>query len=127
MNSFYSIIYISTNPIVDEKFSIGLIFVYNHQVFYKYSSEKLKIIGKLLPKNICDFAEGHLIGIGNFYNFVKTKNLKLFSELSFKELTRISLNLHDLIQISKPQQIDVENSNAFESLFTTFIFNPCKI
>jgi hypothetical protein len=51
MKTYYSIVYLSTNPQIEEKFSIGLICVSPTDVYYRFSQQKFDLVSKLLSKN----------------------------------------------------------------------------
>lgn len=130
MKTFYSILYIGTNPQFEEKIGIGLLCVNGNDVFYRYSKDKLAIIAKLLPKASHTLINSHLksfelrvpildsSGQKSLFNTDASKNL--FSEAYFNYLNKYNNNL---IQFSKPETIDIDvTSEIFEKLFKTFIF-----
>jgi hypothetical protein len=132
MNTFYSIIYATIRPDISEKLSLGLLFVSNDKVYFKYSSNKFNLLKHLLPSGPLKAVKDGLKNINakfnksqaitndtTIINFGKKVNHKEFS-LSYLEY--LSNYNNNLITFSKPALIDVEiNNEVFTVFFKKFV------
>ncbi|MCF8302367.1 MAG: hypothetical protein K9I94_03750 [Bacteroidales bacterium] len=82
MSSFYSILYAVTNPVIMEQLSVGLIFSGSGNVFYKFSTEKVRPLKTLLP--------------GSAYQLLRDslRNIQLLAEDTNKSKHKQELNLN---------------------------------
>ncbi|WP_417265063.1 hypothetical protein [Brumimicrobium sp.] len=130
MKTYYSIVSIATNSILNEKSNIGLLCVTPENTFFHFSEVKFNIIAKLLSKNGKKLALSAIQGMaeqinrrpqeeGDFSN-EKQEKLSAVSESYISYLSRYNNNL---VQYSSPVTIDVEvNGEVFKTLFRKYIY-----
>lgn len=119
MKAFYSIMYISSKPVVKEQLSIGLFMSNGETSFFHYANEKLGLVRKLLVDDsfelIKSYLEGFAADIGNASGNFKSSRPDYFSYLSDYN--------NNLIAFSKPVSINLElNQSNFVKLFEKFVF-----
>jgi len=130
MKTFLSILSIKTNNFSNEKITIGLIAIANKNIQFSYSTNKLKLLNKLMNTNNSEvFVTNLLHQINNAVmsaNKADTNNQiqfdlskSLFSEDYFKYLNSYC---NGLIQFSEPLQIGYEfNETNFASYYEKFV------
>lgn len=127
MKTFYSILYINLNAILNEKIAIGLFMSNGKSYFFKYSLEKLNAIRGMMDKEAYSFVKKYFHSLENEISNINsnleinfTNSLEKFSERYMSYLSRYANNL---IQFSEPQKIDIESNKLnFYKLYEKFIF-----
>ncbi len=133
MNSYYSILYASINPVIQDKVSIGLILTGENAVYFDYSKEKLSYLNRLFPKSAYNLLKDALKNIelivGETQKNEKINDLglsfkslkdKMFSQQYVAYLSRYNQNL---LRFSEPKHIDIEPTREyFNTLFEKYIF-----
>lgn len=110
----YSIVYIVTQPEIQERLSIGLIVLTEGGIEVKTSIKKLKAVQSLLSDK-----EYRLVAqiLGRMKNNIKT-------EQTVDYLTRYSNNL---ITISPMRTIDIEDSKKNKDwLYRNYVYSPSR-
>jgi hypothetical protein len=129
MKTYYSIVSISTNPSLNEKFNIGLICVTPNDTFFHFSETKFKIISKLLSSNGSKLALSALQGIDNKINVKNIDSLQLFSNNNLQMVAEPYLNYlnkynNNLVQFSETTTIDLKiDFEVFKVLFKKYIYS----
>lgn len=132
MNTFYSIIYATIRADISEKISIGLVFVSDEKVYFRYSNNKVNLLKHLLPSGPLKSVKEGIKNIDTKFNHHKriTSNT---SEISFNEkldnrefslpyLDYLSNYNNNLITFSKPAAIDIElNTDIFNTFYKKFV------
>lgn len=132
MKTFYSILYINLNAILNEKIAIGLFMSNGKSYSFKYSLEKLNAIKGMMDKEAYSFAKKYFHSLENEISNIDTNleinftySLEKFSERYMSYLSRYANNL---IQFSEPKKIDIEpNELNFNKLFEKFIFKSSVV
>jgi len=130
--SFYSIISISSNAHLGERFNIGLVCIDNNQAFFHFSEKKVKIVSKLFTKQSMHLIRSTMKSITRSvaaFNTSPKSNNELWEpskevrELSSSYFNYLSRYNNNLIQFSVPKQIDlVMDRVVFEKLFQKYIY-----
>ncbi|MFJ1377417.1 hypothetical protein ACILPE_03975 [Capnocytophaga canimorsus] len=121
-------IYLSTNVLSDDRFSIGLIMANNDVLFFNYSERKLEKVKHLFSN------ESYLV----IKNYLKTLYRSFYAEdnnilFSKKELLQNWVNksylsylekyTNNLVQFSKTIQVDIELTEVvFKKYFEMYVF-----
>ncbi len=127
MKTFYSILYCSIRPNVNERVSIGLLVASESKVYFSYSQEKLLIIKPLLSSEAYNLIKTNLKSLTKIYSecmndFIidSFKGHALFRDDYISYLSRYSNNL---LTYSAPANIDIQLSQiVFNKLFEKFVF-----
>lgn len=134
MRAFYTILYCPIRPVIDERLSVALLVKGDNKVYFKYSSEKLRIIKGLLPEPAFNLLRTSLRNIYKLFDDnKKVTTIGLFPD---EEIPLLSTNILDenyinylsnytnnLLNFSKPKEIDVDvNEDAFNKLYEKLIF-----
>lgn len=132
MKSFYATISISSMAHQGERFNIGLFASDGERIFFHYSEQKLKILAKLFSKSALELVKSSLKSINNAVHEFESKDVqpdalvksqKDFKHLSASYFDYLNRYNNNLVQFSKPKQIDLEiNQTIFRKLFHTFIY-----
>lgn len=100
MNSFYSIVYLKSDSISDEKIAVGLFLKSGSKPFFDYSPSKLKIASKLLDKDVIDSTERALKNIKQAvlkefkpHNQTEAFDIEPFTASYFNYLSRYANNI----------------------------------
>jgi hypothetical protein len=100
MNSFYSILYIQSEAVSDEKISVGLFLNTGEQPLFDFSERKLKVVSKLIGADATESIErlfGNLkkktASVSENENQKEAFELTPFKESYFNYLNRYSNNL----------------------------------
>jgi hypothetical protein len=127
MKTFYSILYCSIRPNLDEKVSIGLFMGNEQECRFEYSVDKLTVIRELFSESAYNSIKLHLRSLSKLSQDCSSdvlhahKGHRIFREDYFGYLSRYAQNL---ITYSQPLRIDVEiGEQVFQRLFEKFIFN----
>lgn len=126
MKSFYSILYLKSESISDEKIAVGMFLNIDRKPLFDYSEDKLKVASKIIDSDAVDSIEKHLKNIKKKVNSIsKDKNQKETFEIDpftnsyFDYLNRYSNNL---ILYSKPEEnIGDFKLGDFDSLFKLMV------
>lgn len=127
MRTFYSILYCSIRPNLDERVSIGLFVANEKECFFDFSKEKLNIIKGLLPLEGFQLLKSNLKALSTLASNCETDLLNVYKGKSF--LTEgyfgyLSTYANNLLTYSKPIELQLElNHLVFNQLFEKFIFN----
>ena len=137
MKSFYTILYATINPVIQEQIGIGLILTGKDAVYFNYSPDKLRHIKSFYPNSAYQLLKDSLKNIQNTVKQTIEKkevdalNLKIeglkdkvFTQEYIDYLARYNKNL---LTFSRPKQIDIEpNEHYFNKLFEKYIFKTEK-
>lgn len=132
METFYSILYISTLPTIDEQVSIGLFFIKDGQIIFNYSIDKLKIIRKLISEENFYLVKSYLTKIKNDIDNIQktiTENLLIFGnkiENTYRNdvFSYLSRYNNNLIRFSKPIYIELKiTEENYRNLYNKLITN----
>ena len=127
MESYYSILKFVNNPVSNESIAVGLIFISQGQVFFKYSEQKIIFVKKLNPSvsKLFDFSieqlnsyikKDSLVSSGMLFQFPKNLNSDF--------LNRLSDYNNGILQFSKLSFIkDNVDQRVFLDYFGKFINN----
>jgi flagellin-specific chaperone FliS len=126
MKSFYSVLYLKSESISDEKIAVGLLLNTDRKPLFDYSDNKLKAASKIIDSEAIDSVEKHLKNIKRKVNSLsKDKNqieafdVDPFTSSYFDYLNRYSNNL---ILYSKPEKnIGDFKLDDFISLFRLLV------
>ena len=126
MKTFYSILYCTIRPNLDEKVSIGL-FIGNENVCkFQYSVEKLNVIKGLFSDSAFNTLKISLKSLQKLSAECESDILGAYKGvLTLKEqyFTYLSRYSNNLITYSEPKAIDVDiNKEVFNKLFEKFIY-----
>lgn len=127
MKTFYSIVFVSIRPNVDEKVSIGLFMSNDDNCRFEYSQEKLQFIRHLVSPQSFNLIK---TGLRSFLTLVNEcaldgvlpsfKGHAYLKESYFDYLSRYANNL---LTYSAPTTIDVKlEREVFERLFEKFVY-----
>jgi hypothetical protein len=133
MKTYYSIVYTSIRPAIQEQVSVGLLLVNDKKVDFNFSSGKLNFLKNLMPADTVKFIKSYLSGIKDKINNCPNTdepdnlfpnasgNLNCFSE---RYLSNIATYNNNLIVFSEPKSIDLDiTDDNFKELFKKFISN----
>jgi hypothetical protein len=127
MKTYYSIVSIATNPILNEQFNIGLLCVTPLEAYFHFSKDKFKVIRSLLSDSGAKLALSALKGIEQTVNTtgveenLRSREKQAFSEAYLNYLSRYNNNL---IQFTPPVEIDLNvDESLFQTLFQKFVFS----
>ena len=129
MKTYFSIVSISTKPFLGEKIGIGLLCVSPTKIFFHFSSEKFKLISKLLPKEARTLALNSLKSIESTIlseNQIKSQLIEQNRSINISEsyINYLHRYNNNLIQFSQAEQIDMElNENGFQKMIQKYIFS----
>lgn len=129
MKTYYSIVSISPNPALNEKFNVGLLCVASNHTYFHFSQAKLKIVSKLLSANAAKLVLTALEGIDSKINAKAEEKSLLFAQEGLSMVAEPYINyLHrynnNLVQFTPTTEIDIEMSQSvFEQLFRKYIYS----
>ncbi len=119
MKVFYSILYISIKPVVNEQLSIGLFLSDGNKAFFHYSTEKLNLTKKLISDEAYEMIRQYLDGLNQDIN----GDEKYFKDISVGYFNYLSDYNNNLISFSKPTSININfEEEVFKKLFEKFVF-----
>lgn len=136
---YYSTISISTGAQTGESFNIALVCIGEDRAYFHFSKTKLKIISELFSPHAVRLFKASMEGVQesvHAYNLKEISKEELWEysnkpkELSFKYLSYLSRYNNNLVQFSKPVQVDLAiNDSVFEAFFQKYVykqeaFNP---
>lgn len=132
MNTFYTILYATINPLIQEQLAIGLLLSGEKNIFFKYSNEKLKNINPLIPKHAKSLLKDSLKNIEHSVKQLQSETGKIPPSLPFDQtqprifmmqfIEYLSRYNHNLLTFSKPVGIDIPmNNNLFNQLYRKYI------
>jgi hypothetical protein len=127
MKTFYSILYCTIRPNLDEKVSIGFFMGNEEGCRFEYSTEKLAVIRDLFSESAYNSVKLHLRSLSRLSQECTNdamntyKGHRIFKEEYFRYLSNYAQNL---ITYSEPSRIDLEITEpVFKKLFEKFVFN----
>jgi len=125
MSAFYSILYCTIRPSVDERISIGLYLTDGDKVFFEYSKEKLKAVKNLLPDSAFKLLQSTLRNL-NSLAYKDPDDAPLVNGLSLLNeplVGFLSTHANNLLTFSSPSKIDIQvNFEMFTLLYRKYIY-----
>lgn len=126
MNTFYSILYCSIRPNIDERVSIGLFMADSNTCYFSFSAEKLHAVKQLISEEAFGLMRTSLKSLSKISaecrddNFIQShRGHNILRESYFNYLSNYSNNL---ITYSPPSNLDMELSQVvFDKLFVKFV------
>jgi len=126
MKTFYSILYCTIRPNVDERVSIGLFIGNERTCKFQFSAEKLTVIKGLFSDNAFGMLKISLKSLQKLSQECETDFLNTYrgaSTLKEQYFSYLSKYANNLITYSSPKGIDIDlNQNVFDKLFEKFIY-----
>lgn len=126
MKTFYSILYCTIRPNVDERVSIGLFIGNENTCKFQFSLEKLSVIKGLFSDSAFNMLKVSLKSLQKLSAECETDFLDTFkgsSTLKEQYFSYLSKYSNNLITYSQPKGIDVDlNQSVFDKLFEKFIY-----
>lgn len=126
MKTFYSILYCTIRPNLDERVSIGLFVGNESGCKFRFSEQKLKVIKDLFSESAYSMIKISLKSLLKLsaeceHDFLNTySGASTLKEQYFSYLSRYANNL---VTYSEPQSIDIDlNQAVFDKLFEKFIY-----
>jgi len=137
MKTYYSILFTPIRPAINEQVSVALLLVNENNMIFKYSSDKLSFLRKLIPTEAVNLIKQYLEGmskeIQEFHSEhqdgskIIKKTVSEYTNYSEKYLNYLNSFSNNLITFSKPAIINVEvNENNYQFLFEKFISDQYK-
>lgn len=127
MESYYSILRFVNNPVSNESIAVGLIFICQDQVYFKYSEQKINFVKKLNPSvsKLFDFSIEQLNSFISKDSSVSSGMLFQFSKnINSNFLNRLADYNNGILQFSKLAFIkDNVDQESFLEYFRKFINN----
>lgn len=132
MSSFFSILFLTIRPEIQEKISIGLLLSDGKQALFDYSHEKLELSKQFISHDAYKLVKDSITNIKRALKddntrkdlskstlFVKEEVGKLFSEKHFDYLSNYNTNL---FTFTTPQKINLEiNKQNFQKLISKLV------
>lgn len=126
MKTFYSILYCTIRPNLDERISIGLFMANDRECYFHYSKDKLNIIRDLLSADAFQLLKSNLKAIESLAINCQTDQLNVYKGKSFLAegyFNYLSVYANNLLTYSKPIEINIElNQVRFDQLFEKFVY-----
>ena len=117
MKNYYSIIFASIRPEIEEKISIGLLFWNETKKYFEYSNKKLSLSGNLFSDN------SYILLKDSLTNIEHTIDLKDKS-LDKDYIDYLSKYNQNVLKWTSPKIIDLDvNKDNFKKLFSKLIDN----
>ncbi len=127
MKTFYSILYCTIRPNLDERVSIGLFIGNDAHCKFQFSTEKLAVIKGLFSDNAFNLMKVTLKSLQKLTLECENDLLNTyrgFSSLKEQHFNYLSRYANNLITYSPPKAIDIElDQIVFDKLFEKFIYN----
>ena len=130
MKTFYSILSAVINPISGESISLGLLLSDGNNSIFRYSKNRLGIIGSTTDKETKRFVHNYLKSVENVIQKIDTNEdqVNIFTQTGKNILVNesyidyLSSYNRNVISFSKPVSIDVMvNDSIFNNLFVRYI------
>jgi hypothetical protein len=139
MNTYYSVIFASINPIISERLSIAFVMVDGKRIWFRYSKTKLSLMHRFfsdeafkLLKTSLKNIESTTAGLGQ--NRSTTGNtLFQFTEnnqhpFSLEYLNYLSRYSNSTLTFNEPVKIDIKaTDDLFDHLYREFIFDEATL
>ena len=126
MKTFYSILYCTIRPNVDEKISIGLFIGNERTCKFHFSADKLSVIKGLFTESAFSMLKISLKSLQKLSEECEIAFPDIYkgaSALQEQYFTYLSKYANNLITYSSPKNIDIElNQNVFDKLFEKFVY-----
>jgi len=126
MKTFYSILYCTIRPNVEERVSIGLFIGNERTCKFQFSNEKLLVIKGLFTESAFNMLKISLKSLQKLSVECETDVLNSYrgaSTLKEQYFSYLSKYSNNLLTYSQPKAIDIHlNQNIFEKLFEKFIY-----
>ncbi|MGQ7854416.1 hypothetical protein ACUN24_09215 [Pedobacter sp. WC2501] len=127
MKTFYSILYSTIRPNLDEKVSIGLFMGDGERCIFQYSAEKLLIIKDLFSNSAYQNIRTSLKSLSNLAEECSNDHLKSHRSFRIMEVDYfdyLSRYAQNLVTYSPPKSIDIQlTKDNFEKLFEKFVYD----
>ncbi|MDA9554848.1 hypothetical protein N9R54_01310 [Pelobium sp.] len=127
MKTFYSILYCTIRPNLDERISIGLFMANDKECYFHYSKDKLNIIKNLLSADGFQLLKSNLKAIESLSINCQTDQFNVYKGKSYlveSYFNYLSVYANNLLTYSKPTEINLElNQVKFNQLFEKFIYS----
>ena len=130
MNTFYSIISATINPVTNENIAVGLLLSDGKKSLYSFSTNRLSLVKSLVTKYQYWFIRDYL---KSFQTIIEKVEKKARAQLELDELKEplvvsepyinyMSIYGQNVITASSPERIDIDvNQGNFNKLFVKFI------
>ncbi|MDF2433166.1 MAG: hypothetical protein JWP44_2797 [Mucilaginibacter sp.] len=126
MKTFYSILYCTIRPNVDERVSIGLFIGNERTCKFQFSADKLSVIKGLFSESAFSMLKISLKSLQKLSLECETDFLNTYrgaATLKEQYFSYLSKYANNLITYSPPKGIDIDlNQNVFDKLFEKFIY-----
>lgn len=128
METLYCPIYLSTNALSSDRFSIGLIMANNGTLFFNYSDEKLTKVKHLFTNEAFLIVKQYLKSLYKSFNTDESDTLFARKEMlnnwvNKQYLSYLGKYSNNLIQFGETTIVDIElNEDIFKKFFEMYVF-----
>jgi hypothetical protein len=128
METLYCPIYLSTNALSSDRFSVGLIMANNDTLFFNYSDEKLTKVKHLFTNEAFLIVKQYLKSLYKSFNTDESDTLFARREMlnnwvNKQYLSYLGKYSNNLIQFGETTIVDIElNEDIFKKFFEMYVF-----
>lgn len=128
METLYCPIYLSTNALSSDRFSVGLIMANNDTLFFNYSDEKLKKVKNLFTNETFLIVKQYLKSLYKSFNTDEldtlfTKKEMLNNWVNKQYLSYLKKYSNNIIQFGETTIVDIKlNEKIFKKFFEMYVF-----
>ena len=128
MDTLYCPIYLSTNALSSDRFSVGLIMANNDTLFFNYSDEKLTKVKHLFTNEAFLIVKQYLKSLYKSFNTDESDTLFARKEMlnnwvNKQYLSYLGKYSNNLIQFGETTIVDIElNEDIFKKFFEMYVF-----
>ena len=128
METLYCPIYLSTNALSADRFSVGLIMANSNTLFFNYSDEKLTKVKNLFSNEAFLIVKQYLKSLYKSFNTDETDTLFTRKEtlnnwVNKQYLSYLEKYSNNLIQFGETTIVDIElNEDIFKKFFEMYVF-----
>ena len=128
METLYCPIYLSTNALSSDRFSVGLIMANNDTLFFNYSDEKLTKVKHLFTNEAFLIVKQYLKSLYKSFNTDESDTLFARKEMlnnwvNKQYLSYLGKYSNNLIQFGETTIVDIElNEDIFKKFFEMYVF-----
>ena len=128
METLYCSIYLSTNALSSDRFSVGLIMANNDTLFFNYSDEKLTKVKHLFTNEAFLIVKQYLKSLYKSFNTDESDTLFARKEMlnnwvNKQYLSYLGKYSNNLIQFGETTIVDIElNEDIFKKFFEMYVF-----
>lgn len=128
METLYCPIYLSTNALSSDRFSVGLIMANNDTLFFNYSDEKLTKVKNLFTNEAFLIVKQYLKSLYKSFNTDESDTLFAKKEMlnnwvNKQYLSYLEKYSNNLIQFGEATIVDIElNEDIFKKFFEMYVF-----